>query len=49
MIEAAAGYRAAFRPSADLVRPHLSVSADVGYWPLNGSTVKNPKQPSDLG
>lgn len=29
MIEAASGYRAAFRPSADLARPYLSVSADV--------------------
>jgi len=29
VIEAAEGYRAAFRPSADLARPYLSVSADV--------------------
>jgi alkanesulfonate monooxygenase SsuD/methylene tetrahydromethanopterin reductase-like flavin-dependent oxidoreductase (luciferase family) len=29
VIEAAEGYRAAFRPSADLERPYLSVSADV--------------------
>jgi alkanesulfonate monooxygenase SsuD/methylene tetrahydromethanopterin reductase-like flavin-dependent oxidoreductase (luciferase family) len=29
VLEAAAGYRAAFRPSADLDRPYLSVSADV--------------------
>jgi alkanesulfonate monooxygenase SsuD/methylene tetrahydromethanopterin reductase-like flavin-dependent oxidoreductase (luciferase family) len=29
VLEAVAGYRAAFRPSADLGRPYLSVSADV--------------------
>jgi hypothetical protein len=29
VIEAADGYRAAFRPSADLARPYVSVSADV--------------------
>jgi alkanesulfonate monooxygenase SsuD/methylene tetrahydromethanopterin reductase-like flavin-dependent oxidoreductase (luciferase family) len=29
VIEAAEGYRAAFRPSADLERPYVSVSADV--------------------
>ena len=29
VLEAARGYRAAFRPSADLARPHVSVSADV--------------------
>jgi alkanesulfonate monooxygenase SsuD/methylene tetrahydromethanopterin reductase-like flavin-dependent oxidoreductase (luciferase family) len=29
VVEAADGYRAAFRPSADLDRPHVSVSADV--------------------
>jgi alkanesulfonate monooxygenase SsuD/methylene tetrahydromethanopterin reductase-like flavin-dependent oxidoreductase (luciferase family) len=29
VVEAAEGYRAAFRPSADLGRPHVSVSADV--------------------
>jgi alkanesulfonate monooxygenase SsuD/methylene tetrahydromethanopterin reductase-like flavin-dependent oxidoreductase (luciferase family) len=29
VIEAADGYRAAFRPSADLERPYVSVSADV--------------------
>ncbi|WP_375476430.1 LLM class flavin-dependent oxidoreductase [uncultured Jatrophihabitans sp.] len=29
VLEAAQGYRAAFRPSTDLDRPHLSVSADV--------------------
>jgi luciferase family oxidoreductase group 1 len=29
VIEAADGYRAAFRPSADLDRPYVSVSADV--------------------
>jgi alkanesulfonate monooxygenase SsuD/methylene tetrahydromethanopterin reductase-like flavin-dependent oxidoreductase (luciferase family) len=29
VIEAAEGYRAAFRPSADLDRPYVSVSADV--------------------
>jgi len=29
VIEAVDGYRAAFRPSADLSRPHVSVSADV--------------------
>jgi alkanesulfonate monooxygenase SsuD/methylene tetrahydromethanopterin reductase-like flavin-dependent oxidoreductase (luciferase family) len=29
VLEAAEGYRAAFRPSADLDRPHVSVSADV--------------------
>ena len=29
MIEAVDGYRAAFRPSADLDRPYVSVSADV--------------------
>jgi alkanesulfonate monooxygenase SsuD/methylene tetrahydromethanopterin reductase-like flavin-dependent oxidoreductase (luciferase family) len=29
VLEAAEGYRAAFRPSADLDRPYLSVSADV--------------------
>ncbi|HEY2577379.1 MAG TPA: LLM class flavin-dependent oxidoreductase [Streptosporangiaceae bacterium] len=29
VIEAAQGYRAAFRPSADLGRPYVSVSADV--------------------
>ena len=29
MLEAADGYRAAFRPSADLDRPYVSVSADV--------------------
>jgi alkanesulfonate monooxygenase SsuD/methylene tetrahydromethanopterin reductase-like flavin-dependent oxidoreductase (luciferase family) len=29
VIEAAEGYRAAFKPSADLGRPYLSVSADV--------------------
>ncbi len=29
VIEAAEGYRAAFRPSADLARPYVSVSADV--------------------
>jgi alkanesulfonate monooxygenase SsuD/methylene tetrahydromethanopterin reductase-like flavin-dependent oxidoreductase (luciferase family) len=29
VLEAAAGYRAAFRPSADLGRPYVSVSADV--------------------
>jgi alkanesulfonate monooxygenase SsuD/methylene tetrahydromethanopterin reductase-like flavin-dependent oxidoreductase (luciferase family) len=29
VLEAAAGYRAAFRPSAELDRPHVSVSADV--------------------
>jgi luciferase family oxidoreductase group 1 len=29
VIEAVDGYRAAFRPSADLDRPHVSVSADV--------------------
>jgi len=29
VLEAVAGYRAAFRPSADLDRPYLSVSADV--------------------
>jgi alkanesulfonate monooxygenase SsuD/methylene tetrahydromethanopterin reductase-like flavin-dependent oxidoreductase (luciferase family) len=29
VLEAADGYRAAFRPSADLDRPHVSVSADV--------------------
>jgi alkanesulfonate monooxygenase SsuD/methylene tetrahydromethanopterin reductase-like flavin-dependent oxidoreductase (luciferase family) len=29
VIEAVEGYRAAFRPSADLDRPHVSVSADV--------------------
>ncbi len=29
MLEAAEGYRAAFRPSAELERPYVSVSADV--------------------
>jgi alkanesulfonate monooxygenase SsuD/methylene tetrahydromethanopterin reductase-like flavin-dependent oxidoreductase (luciferase family) len=29
VVEAADGYRAAFRPSAELARPYLSVSADV--------------------
>ena len=29
VLEAVAGYRAAFRPSADLGRPYVSVSADV--------------------
>ena len=29
VLEAVEGYRAAFRPSADLERPHVSVSADV--------------------
>ena len=29
VLEAAEGYRAAFRPSADLSRPYVSVSADV--------------------
>jgi alkanesulfonate monooxygenase SsuD/methylene tetrahydromethanopterin reductase-like flavin-dependent oxidoreductase (luciferase family) len=29
VLEAAQGYRAAFRPSADLDKPHVSVSADV--------------------
>jgi alkanesulfonate monooxygenase SsuD/methylene tetrahydromethanopterin reductase-like flavin-dependent oxidoreductase (luciferase family) len=29
VLEAAEGYRAAFRPSADLGRPYVSVSADV--------------------
>src|SRR6185312_4083956 len=29
VIEAVEGYRAAFRPSADLDRPYVSVSADV--------------------
>jgi alkanesulfonate monooxygenase SsuD/methylene tetrahydromethanopterin reductase-like flavin-dependent oxidoreductase (luciferase family) len=29
VLEAADGYRAAFRPSAELARPYLSVSADV--------------------
>ncbi|HXW80847.1 MAG TPA: hypothetical protein VEJ84_15200, partial [Acidimicrobiales bacterium] len=29
VLEAADGYRAAFRPSADLDRPYVSVSADV--------------------
>ena len=29
VLEAAEGYRAAFRPSADLDRPYLSVSADI--------------------
>jgi luciferase family oxidoreductase group 1 len=29
VLEAAEGYRAAFRPGADLDRPHVSVSADV--------------------
>jgi alkanesulfonate monooxygenase SsuD/methylene tetrahydromethanopterin reductase-like flavin-dependent oxidoreductase (luciferase family) len=29
VLEAAEGYRAAFRPSADLARPYVSVSADV--------------------
>ena len=29
VLEAAAGYRAAFRPSAELDRPYVSVSADV--------------------
>ena len=29
VLEAVAGYRAAFRPSADLSRPYVSVSADV--------------------
>jgi len=29
VLEAVAGYRAAFRPSADLPRPYVSVSADV--------------------
>ncbi len=29
VLEAAEGYRAAFRPSADLDKPHVSVSADV--------------------
>ncbi|HEX4362564.1 MAG TPA: LLM class flavin-dependent oxidoreductase [Pseudonocardia sp.] len=29
VLEAARGYRAAFRPSAELDRPHVSVSADV--------------------
>ena len=29
MVEAVEGYRAAFRPSADLGHPYVSVSADV--------------------
>ncbi len=29
VLEAADGYRAAFRPSGDLARPHVSASADV--------------------
>src|SRR3984885_1700439 len=33
VLEAADGYRAAFRPSADLDRPYVSVSADVGGAP----------------
>jgi alkanesulfonate monooxygenase SsuD/methylene tetrahydromethanopterin reductase-like flavin-dependent oxidoreductase (luciferase family) len=33
VIEAADGYRAAFRPSADLDRPYVSVSADVVVAP----------------
>jgi alkanesulfonate monooxygenase SsuD/methylene tetrahydromethanopterin reductase-like flavin-dependent oxidoreductase (luciferase family) len=33
VIEAAEGYRAAFRPSAELTRPYLSVSADVVVAP----------------
>ena len=33
MLEAVAGYRAAFRPSADLDRPYVSVSADVVVAP----------------
>jgi alkanesulfonate monooxygenase SsuD/methylene tetrahydromethanopterin reductase-like flavin-dependent oxidoreductase (luciferase family) len=33
VLEAVAGYRAAFRPSADLARPYVSVSADVVVAP----------------
>ncbi|GAB3680025.1 LLM class flavin-dependent oxidoreductase [Angustibacter aerolatus] len=33
VLEAVEGYRAAFRPSADLDRPHVSVSADVVVAP----------------
>jgi alkanesulfonate monooxygenase SsuD/methylene tetrahydromethanopterin reductase-like flavin-dependent oxidoreductase (luciferase family) len=36
VLEAAEGYRAAFRPSAELARPYVSVSADVVVAPDEG-------------
>jgi alkanesulfonate monooxygenase SsuD/methylene tetrahydromethanopterin reductase-like flavin-dependent oxidoreductase (luciferase family) len=39
VVEAADGYRAAFRPSADLDRPYVSVSADVVVAP-NGAEAR---------
>jgi alkanesulfonate monooxygenase SsuD/methylene tetrahydromethanopterin reductase-like flavin-dependent oxidoreductase (luciferase family) len=57
VIEAADGYRAAFRPSADLDRPYVSVSADVvvaedrGHRPRAGHRLRpvGPQHPLRRG
>ncbi|GMA85336.1 hypothetical protein GCM10025868_05860 [Angustibacter aerolatus] len=43
VLEAVEGYRAAFRPSADLDRPHVSVSADVVVAPDEATPASSPR------
>jgi alkanesulfonate monooxygenase SsuD/methylene tetrahydromethanopterin reductase-like flavin-dependent oxidoreductase (luciferase family) len=47
VLEAVAGYRAAFRPSAELARPYVSVSADVVVAP-DEATAQNLAAGYDL-